>query len=165
MKINIDEALFNKAILNRSLEVAKFLLDNACPVNYLAYLQVFDITILDWLIAKGVPSDKNCLHEVVNKTNDVDVIIWFIEKGTIVDNKCLNACINNQNYTLFSWFIETYNVKLSVDNFKSAVLLEDHTLLDYLKNHDCPFDETVVESAIKNTKKSSIKWLVMNGFF
>lgn len=165
MKINIDEKIFNKSILNEKLEVAQFLLDNSCPTNYLAYLQVFDITILDWLCARGIPFDKQCLHEVAAISGDAIILKWFIDKGAIVDNKCLNACIKGQNYDLFSWFVETYNVGLSVENFKSAILLEDDTLLDYLKKHKCPFDETVVETAIKNSKKYSIKWLVTNGFF
>lgn len=165
MKINIDEAMFNKAIANNNLEVAKFLLDNACPTNYLAYFQNFDATVLDWLNSNGVTLDKHKLHEVINRTKDVTTLTWFIDKGCIVDDKCLNACIKSKNYNMLSWLVETYNVELSVENFKSAIILEDDLLLDYLKKHNCQYNETVVEIAIKNSKKHSIKWLVMNGFF
>ena len=165
MKITIDERTFNKSIASGSMEVANFLLENACPTDYLAYLQIFDTTILDWLYSKGVSLDKRCLHEVIGKCGDAMILAWFIEKGAVVDDKCLNACIKSKQYNLLSWFVEKYDVKLTVDNFKSAILSEDDMLLDYLKQHTCPYDETVLEIALKHSKEISIKWLVANEYF
>ena len=165
MKINIDEKMFNKSIASGSLEVANFLLENSCETSYLAYLQNFDIKILDWLYAKGIPLDKRCLHEVIGKCGDVTILTWFIDKGISVDDKCLNVCIKNKHYELFDLFVGGHKVELTVDNFKSAILSEDYKMLDYLKQQSCPYDESVLEVAIKYSKKFSIKWLVTNGFF
>lgn len=165
MKINVDERTFNIAIKDNKFEVAEFLLSNSCPVNYLSYFQDFKISTLDWLYSKGIHLDKNCLNEVIYKIQDKEIIKWYIDKGLVTDSKCLDSCITNNHYELFSWFMEKYKVKPTIDNFISAVLSQDIKFLDYLNKINCPYDERLVETAIKNSKKESIKWLVKNNFF
>jgi hypothetical protein len=165
MKINIDESTFNRAIHDNLMEIAKFLLDRACPTDYTSYLQIADISVLNWLYDNGVILSKKCLSEVISTTGDILIIKWFIDKGVVVDDKCLSKCISTNNYELLSYFVEKYDVLLTVENFIAAVSTQDETLLDYLKSRACPFNETVVEYAIKHSKKESIKWLVLNDFF
>ena len=165
MKITVDEAVFNKVILSRKFEVATWLLEQGCPTNYMCYLQNLDITILDWLFSTGIAFNKSCLFDVIQKTDDKDIISWFCSKGAIVDSKCVNSCIKNDNLELLEWLMEKNSILLSVENYKEAVSIEDTAFLDYLKLNKCPYDETVIEYALKNSKKQAIKWLVNNDFF
>lgn len=165
MKITVDECVFNKAILHGKLEIAHWLLEQGCPTDHYCYLQKMDLNTLNWLFDNGILIDNKCLSNVIQKTSDRGIIQWFCSKGAIVDSSCINSCISNNNISLLKWLIENNNIKLSSDNYKSAINLEDIDILDYLKYKECPYDETVVEFALKKSKKQALKWLVHNDFF
>lgn len=165
MKIHIDEKSFNKAISENKFELAQFLLDNSCPIDTSCYFQDLRIETLEWLKSRGIPLNKHCLKELIIKTDELDIIEWFVDNGVIPDNDCLNSCIDLRNDKLFLWIVEKYNLELSTDNFISAIKTENTSILEYLKSKKCPYDERLVEAAIKYSKRESIKWLVNNGFF
>lgn len=165
MKITVDETVFNKAILQRKLEAAKWLIDQGCPTNHYCYFQILEIDVLNWLFDCGIIIDKDCLFDVIQKTSDREIISWFCSKGVIADSKCVNSCIKSNNLELLEWLMQNNNILLTTDNYKTAISTETSDILDYLKTNACPYDETVLEYALKNSKKESLKWLVHNNFF
>lgn len=162
MKVTIDASTFNKAIRQGKLELAEWLITNSCPVDSSVYIQNFDITILHWLKSKDIQIPKNCLSDVIDKTGDLDVIKWFQKNGAIINSNCLNSCIRNSRNTLFFEFLQKN--KIPDDAFKVAILSENIQILDFLKEK-IKIDEEIVEIAMKNKKKESLKWLVLNDLF
>lgn len=165
MKINVDESVFNRVILQGKLEIASWLIEQGCPTDHYCYLQKLELVTLNWLFDNGILIDDKCLSNVIEKTSDYDIIQWFCSKGAIVDSSCVNSCISKNNISLLEWLMENNKIKLSSDNYKMAISLEYIDILDYLKYKDCPFDETVIEFALKKSKKQALKWLVHNEFF
>lgn len=165
MKIIIDETTFNKAIEKEKLQLAEWLLENNCPFNDTAYLQKFDIKILNWLKANHIPMTKDTLANVIDKTGDISIISWFMENGAEVNNNSLKSCIrNNKNQIL--WLLSK-KIKMVLDSEypKIAVLAENIEILDYLLQNGVKFTEEIHDIAMKNKKKQSIKWLINNNLF
>jgi len=166
MKITVDESTINKAIKNGKLELAEWLILNNCPVDDTVYVQNLDIKVLEWLKSQGIQMSKKCLSNVLCMTTvEPKIVSWFIENGAIVDKNTVLSCISNHLSELFKRFVEQYNIPLTIEYFKEAVISENLTILDYLKEQNCPFDDSVVESAMKHCKKNSLKWLVINNKF
>lgn len=163
MKITIDETTFNKAIREGKLELAEWLLKNTCPVDPSVYVQNFDIGVLNWLKTMGVQIPVNCLSEVIDKTGDIDIIRWFETNGAVVNSNSLNSCIRNSRNLLFFEFLKKN--KIPEDAFKVAILSENIEILDFLKTKKVDMNDEVVEIAMKNKKKASLKWLVLNDIF
>lgn len=164
MKITVDEGTFNKAITDSKLELANWLLLNTCPYDQSVYVQNFNIQVLNWLKSKDILVPKNCLSDVIDKTSDRNVINWFLSNGVNITKNSLNACIRNKRNELLTYLIAQSGLDLDIDSYKTAILSENIVVLDMHKNNGIPFDELLVELAMKN-KKLSIKWLVLNDFF
>lgn len=165
MKVNIDEGTFNKAISQGKLELAEWFLENACPVNDTAYIQNFNIGILNWLNSKNIFISKQCLSNVIDRTGDAAVVQWFIDNGVVIDGSALISCIRNTRNELLWDLMKISKISLCVDAFRAAIMAENIDVLDFLKTNKCKTDETVTEIAMKYKKKLSLKWLVMNDMF
>jgi hypothetical protein len=164
MKIFIDDFTFNEAIKHGKLEVAEWLLLNNCPVRSSAYLQKLEIPTIEWLYNHNVKLEKFLLSNVIESTNSEEVIRWFIDRGVPVTTECVNSCIRTKEQDYTRKFILEHKAKLSYSNYELAVLLENIEMLDLLKDLNCPFEDSVIEKALKYSKKKSIKWLVDSGF-
>jgi hypothetical protein len=165
MKINVDEAVFNKAISHGKLEVAEWLLVNLCPSDDTAYIQNFDLVVLNWLKSKSIPMSPKCLSQVISKTGDEKTVTWFIKNGAIVDNLAIMATIQQKANVLFKKLIQEYKIPLALEAYKTAILSENIEILDYLNKKGCEYDESITELAMKFKKKESLKWLVLNDKF
>lgn len=165
MKVTVDELTFNKAIKNKKIELAEWLIEQGCPVSSTCYLQNLDVDILDWLHDKNIPIDKKCMSSVIEITQSEDIIKWFINKGADLDENTINSCIRTKDISYVKWFLETYNVKLSPINYEISILSENIPILNLLKKLKCPYDNSITEKALKHSKKKSIKWLVNNDMF
>jgi hypothetical protein len=162
MKIFIDEKVFNQAIKRNKLELAEWLLEQNCPHDSSCYFQNFDIKVLDWLKFKGVPVNTVSMSIVVKNCDSEEVIRWFISNGVEINTETINTCIKLKDVSFVLDFIQKYNVKLSSENYEIAILTENIPVLNLLKQSNCPFDEKLVEIALKYCKKKSVKWLVQN---
>ena len=162
MKITIDEIVFNRAIYSGKLELAQWLLDNGCPTAESAYIQNLNLDVLKWLKQSNILMSPSCLSQVIRKTTDKDIIIWFLNNGAVVDKETIFSCIESGANSLFKNFIDSSKIKLTIEDFRVAVLSENIEILDYLKNSGCEYNEEIVELAMKHKKKKSIKWLVLN---
>lgn len=165
MKINIDEAVFNKVIQAGKLEVAEWLLHHSCPTDDTAYIQNFDLSILNWLKSKDIPMSTKCLSHVISKTSDDNTISWFIKNGAVVDDLAVMSSIQQKANLLFKKLIQEYKISLGAEAFKTAILAENLEILDYLNKKGCQYDESITELAMKHKKKESLKWLVLNDKF
>jgi hypothetical protein len=165
MKITVDEGTFNKAIFDGKLELANWLLQNTCPYDQSVYVQNFNIQVLNWLKSKDILVPKNCLSSVIDKTSDQNVINWFLSNGVTIDKASLNACIRNSRNELLTYLITQSGLSLDIDSYKTAILSENIVVLDRIKVLGIEIDDTIVEIALKNKKKNSIKWLVLNNLF
>ena len=164
MKVDITESTFNEAISKNKLELANWLLDQGCPTNSMCYLKATDVDTLSWLMTRGIVVNKGCLADVLNITGDLQIVDWFLSQNVVVNSEAINSCIKNNRGEIFKIFTRNNDVKLTVDNFKSAVIAEDTGVLDFLKSKRCSFDESVIETAMKYKKKNSLKWLVINDY-
>lgn len=165
MKITVDEGTFNKAIFDSKLELANWLLINTCPYDQSVYVQNFNIRVLNWLKSKDIIVPKNCLSNVIDKTSDQNVINWFLSNGVDISKASLNACIRNGRNELLTYLIAQSGLILDIDSYKTAIISENIVILDILKSSGVEIDDTIVEIALKNKKKNSIKWLVLNNLF
>lgn len=165
MKISIDEAIFNKAIRENKFELAKWLLDVHCPVDKSCYLQNPTIDVLNWLKLNSITPNSYILCEVLEICNDIDVINWFINNNCVVDNKAIQSCIKQNNNELFLSLLEKYNHSLDIEAYKSAIISENIYVLNYLKKNNITISEEIRDYAMKNKKKESIKWMVVNNLF
>jgi hypothetical protein len=165
MKVNIDEGTFNKAISEGKLELANWLLLNSCPYDLSVYVQNLNLQVLNWLKSKDIDIPKNCLSDVIDKSSDLAVISWFISNGVSVNHSALNSCIRNKKNELLFHLMEQSNLTLNYESFKTAILAENITVLDYLKTGSLTIDENITELAMKSKKKLSLKWLVLNNLF
>jgi hypothetical protein len=165
MKVTIDESTFNKAISEGKLELANWLLLNSCPYDSSVYVQNLSLQVLNWLKSKDIDIPKNCLADVIDKSSDLTVINWFVSNGVFVNHSSLNSCIRNKKNELLFHLMGQSNLTLNYESFKTAILAENIEVLDYLKTGTLTVDENITELAMKNKKKLSLKWLVLNNLF
>lgn len=162
MKITIDETVFNRAIHSGKLELAQWLLDNGCPTTDSVYIQNFNLDVLNWLKQRNITVPSSCLSQVIRKTTQQNIINWFLNNGSIINKETILSCIEAGANSLFKDFTDSTKIKLTIDDYKVALLSENIEILDYLNELECDFNEEMVELAIKHKKKKSIKWLVLN---
>lgn len=165
MKVIIDEAVFNKAIAEEKLELAEWLLENNCPCDDIAYVQNFNIQVLEWLQQKHIPMSKECLGYVIDKTDDLLTINWFIKNGATINQDSLQSCIRNNRNEIFWSLLKKTKISLNKDYFRTAIMSENIEVLNYLFQNEIKCDEEIVELAMKNKKKNSLKWLIKNDLF
>lgn len=162
MKITIDETVFNRAIFNGKLELAEWLLDRGCPTSDSAYIQNFDLGVLNWLKNSNISIPSSCLSQVIRKTKDTIIINWFLSNGSKIDKDSILSCIESGANFLFKNFTNVSKITPNTDDLKVAILFENIEILDYLNTLGLECDDEMVELAIKHKKKKSIKWLVLN---
>ena len=161
MKVNIDEAIFNKAIKENKLELARWLIDSNCPIDKSCYIQRLQMDTLDWLKDNLISVPITSLWEVIENTDDSNIISWFIKNGCVIDKNALYSCVKKKN-ALFYEFIKK-NITLDMEIYKVAIISENIEILEYLrKEYIHLLSEEVKDYAMKYKKKLSIKWLVMN---
>lgn len=166
MKINIDETVFNKAIKENKMELAEWLLAGNCPIDSQScYLQNFNIEVLEWIKNKRVEIPKDILPNVINLTHEQTVLEWFISNGVECDNNATQICIKQNSLPLLQFLHQKYNVALNAGNYTQAVLLENTEILDYLLKNNCEYSSEVLERALREMKKISVKWLANAEFF
>lgn len=165
MKITVETKHFNEAIRLKKFEVCEWLLANFCPADSSAYLQDMTLDTSTWLLNNGVPMGEGLLSSVISRTSDKVIIDWFYINGCSITSDCVDACIEKNDVELLSWFVKAYDIPLNVDNFIAAAMTESYEILDYLKNMNCPYSKSVLDSCMKYSKPDSIKWICNNGYF
>ena len=165
MKVIIDKNLFNKSIAETKLQLAEWLLDHNCPYDDTSYLQNFNLEILGWLKSKNIAMSKNCLSNVIDKTIDKVIIEWFIKNGAVINSESFHSCIRNSSNENLWDLLKRSKLNLTIDHLKTAILYENIEVLDYIYGKGIRPDETIIEVAMKNQKRISLKWLIKNNLF
>lgn len=161
MKVTIDETIFNKAIKENKLELAKWLLDMQCPTDKSCYLQRLQLDTLNWLKFNAISIPPNLLHEIIENTSDYEIVQWFIKNDCKMDKNSLYSCIKTKNNELFFKFIK--NIKIDSEAYKVALISENIEILEYLRrDHLELLNEEMKDYALKHKRKESIRWLVLN---
>lgn len=165
-KIIIDNFIFNKCIKDGKFEVAEFLLENECPNNFTAYLQVLDIKIFEWLDKHGIPLDNpNFSLYIIEKTQDKKILDWFfIQKKVPVSDSAVKYSISKGDKNILQILLN-YGYKLTEEEYILASNSLNLDILEFLYENKCPYSNKVEKAVLKLGDKNVIKWFIQKNLF
>lgn len=165
-KIIVDQITFNKAIASKKLQVAEFLLEHDCPSNSMSYLQCLEIPVFEWLEHRVPILEDTFAENLLEKTMDMEVLKWFfIHKKIIITPRAIDVCILQKEQKTLQELPKLQEGCLTPQNFITACKVGDLEILQVLKDHDCPFDQTVENFVLTCGNKQVLKWFLKNDYF
>jgi hypothetical protein len=161
MKITITELILNKAVKEEKLELANWLIEMQCPYNDTVYCSNFKISVLDWLKLKGLFFTNKILSVAIESNCSLESINWFLNNGAQINKDAIISAIRMNKQQILDLLISKNKVVLGKQELNVAVISGNTSTIQLLKNL---IDDDIIESAIKNKNKDSIRWLVLNNY-
>ncbi len=142
MKQNRDywnKYAFYDSIIEGDIDKLKWLKDNKCPITY-----------------------SSIRYAVVN--NDKKIINWLEENKCLItsgSSSDINYDISKGNIQILKWLKD--NKLFDEHSFKIAVDIGNESVIQLLKDRDCPYGKYNYEDAIKKNRLEDIIWLKETG--
>ncbi len=122
-----------------------------------------DIDKLKWLKDNKCPITHSSIRYAINN-NDKKIINWLEENKCLITSGStsdINYDISKGNIQILKWLKD--NKLFDEYSFKIAVDIGDESVIQLLKNKDCPHGKYTYEDAIKKNRLEDIIWLKEKG--
>lgn len=152
------------AALNGHFDVLKLLRNRnpPCPWNELVFMNacVFgNLDIVKWMRNQDPPCNWSPvgLNRAI-KYGHIDLVKWLIEHNCPMDDYAvINACERNK-FDILVWMHETRHIALNSMCYMGAAINGNLTILKWLHEHSCPWDDDIILNAILSEDPDTFLW-------